>query len=64
MTAKNSIQIYADSISFIEATGSTLNIGLENVDIGQIIAEFPAEEILSHLDGTAIADYYIESNKD
>lgn len=50
-----------------EGVGTDLESGIVTVrgfDLGELLSQFPAEEVLRELEFSDVADYYIEASKD
>ncbi len=64
MVITEQIQLYADSISNVEATGDSVSILLEGIDVGQVMSEFNADEVLDCFDTEVIQNYLDRRNEE
>jgi hypothetical protein len=60
MTMKH-IQVYAETVNIVKDKNS-VHVSMTGIDTKQVIAEFNAEDVLSCLEPSTIADY-LESRK-
>lgn len=58
--ATESISIYASGVGMVAESSDQIYVTLKGIDVDNIVAEFPAEEVLGALRLSDIQDYLTE----